>query len=625
MKKRFIILLTICLGLFSSCSDLLDKSPLDLRTEENVWSDVNLAQAYLNRLWYATGRYDYQNETWFSLYSGPLAPGCDISSDNCYSRWNRAAAGLKNDASLDPSTMSDGMGVFDNFIDIRKANIAIDHLKEGCGFSKEIEDDMLGQAYFAKGLIYITRAKTFGGYPIIDKTLTPEDDLSLSRASIKETFDYGIQLLNEAANLLNTNTLSGRPGKGAAYGLLSEANLLAAAYIRYGIINGVEKETDLTSYYDAAIKAVEELDKLGVYKLESMNNWGKQFNDVEYAAGSPSEILLAQFTAPGHYALSQDKMVEIGCYMPSMYNDILKSDVVNKYGGNAYSGYTLTVGWQTIAPNPKAVEEAFYITDLDGKARRWEESQLFEKYVDVSNGIYSLNTKASSDGVTDIADLMYKNRDQRFYSTVAYDGGKYFGNAFDTRVNGNMNPNSFKTLNSGYGSVTGYLFIKPVPQTQSWTLADLSGFHRTCLRLSRAYLNAAEAYLMKEDWASARGYINRTRVAHGGLPALAEEEGEELWKIYVDERNAELMLENDRYYTLMRLGIKNGAEGIEQLNFGQIKQLEISEDGKSYQYVDLKFEGSNNNYVFNRYRYLFPVPKTVMDANPNYAPQNPRY
>ena len=46
----------------SSCSDILDKSPLDLRTEEDVWSDPNLAQIYLNDLWYATVRRDVGNK-----------------------------------------------------------------------------------------------------------------------------------------------------------------------------------------------------------------------------------------------------------------------------------------------------------------------------------------------------------------------------------------------------------------------------------------------------------------------------------------------------------------------------------------------------------------------------------
>ena len=70
----------------SSCSDVLDKAPLDLVTEDMVWSDASMAQSYLNRIWYATGRQDYQNETWFSLYAGPLTPGTDAVSDNVYTR-----------------------------------------------------------------------------------------------------------------------------------------------------------------------------------------------------------------------------------------------------------------------------------------------------------------------------------------------------------------------------------------------------------------------------------------------------------------------------------------------------------------------------------------------------------
>lgn len=629
MKKINIAVLSLSMALCcSSCSDILDKSPLDLRTEEDVWSDPNLAQIYLNDLWYATVRRDVGNkfETWFSLYSGPLSPGTDFSSDNCFTRWNRATGGIKNDASLSAASITDQMGAFDSFIDLRRINIALDHLTEGCeNFNEDVKNDMLGQAYFAKGLVYITRAKVFGGYPIIEKTLTPEDDLALSRASIKETFDYGINCLNKAAELINKTAPAGRPGKGAVYGLLSEANLLAASYIKYGIINGIEENTDLIPYYNAAIEAVEKLDELGIYTLETSDNWSKQFNDFEYASGSTPEILLASFTPPGLYNLNSSSPVEFGNYLPTMYADILKTDVVNNYGGVSYSGYSFTEFYQTITPNPKAIDEAFYITDVDGKAKRWEESTKFQKYIEVKDGVYSLKQAAINDGYSDIAELMYENRDKRFYSTVAYDGCSYFGNRFDTREGGNMNPNSFKSLSSTQGAVTGYLFIKPVPQTQAWTLSTLSGFHRTCLRLSRAYLNAAEAYLMKEDWSRARIYINKTRVTHGGLKALQDETGDELWKIYIDERNAELMLENDRYYTLMRLGIKNGAEGIDQLNFGQIKQFEISKDGKSYKYVDLKFEGSNNNYVFNRYRYLFPIPQTVLEENPNYAPQNPRY
>ena len=614
MRKIFNIGILAVIFAFTSCNDVLDKAPLDLTTEDMVWSDAGMAQAYLNRIWYATGRFDYQNETWFSLYAGPLTPGTDIVSDNPYCRWNRNGSVVRNDVGWTENTNN---GLFDNFIDIRRANIAIDKLTKGCGFKKEIEDDMLGQAYFGKGLIYVTRAKSFGGYPIIDRTLTIDDELSLPRASIKETFDYGIELLEKAAGLLNVSSPSGRPNKGAAYALLSEAYLNAAAYIKYAMINNEQSTVDLTPYLDGVISSVNRLEALGKYQMETAgSDWGKQFSDLAYAAGSP----------PGLYPLSNDKMVEINCYLPTMVADNLKSDIINNYDGNPYPGFTPSSGWQSIAPNPAVVEESFYIVDLDGKARRWEESQKFAKYVELqADGTRKLNAQAVSSRFTDISALMYENRDKRFYETVAYDGGTYFGNSFDSRRGGNMHPESFKASNNSYGSVTGYLFVKSVPQTQSWTSTDLSGFHRNCLRLSKAYLNTAEAYLLKEDWTNARGYINKTRITHGGLPALASESGDELWKIYLDERNAELMLENDRYYTLLRYGIhKLNAEVVDQLNRGYMQKLDIASDGSSYQYVGLPFESEANRMVFSRYRYLYPVAKVYIDANPNYK-QNPRY
>ena len=126
MKKnilKYISVICVICG-YTSCNDVLDKQPLDLVTEDMVWNDASMAQSYLNRIWYATGRQDYSNETWFSLYAGPLTAGTDIVSDNVYARWNRGAVAVRNDASWTENT---DYGLFDNFIDIRRCNIAIDH------------------------------------------------------------------------------------------------------------------------------------------------------------------------------------------------------------------------------------------------------------------------------------------------------------------------------------------------------------------------------------------------------------------------------------------------------------------------------------------------------------------
>ena len=58
MRKIFNIGILAVIFAFTSCNDVLDKAPLDLTTEDMVWSDAGMAQAYLNRIWYATGRFD---------------------------------------------------------------------------------------------------------------------------------------------------------------------------------------------------------------------------------------------------------------------------------------------------------------------------------------------------------------------------------------------------------------------------------------------------------------------------------------------------------------------------------------------------------------------------------------
>ena len=52
MRKIYIIgiLAAMSIFTFSSCNDVLDKAPLDLTTEDMVWSDAGMAQAYLNRI-----------------------------------------------------------------------------------------------------------------------------------------------------------------------------------------------------------------------------------------------------------------------------------------------------------------------------------------------------------------------------------------------------------------------------------------------------------------------------------------------------------------------------------------------------------------------------------------------
>ena len=66
-----------------------------------------------------------------------------------------------------------------------------------------------------------------------------------------------------------------------------------------------------------------------------------------------------------------------------------------------------------------------------------------------------------------ITDLLYSNRDQRFYQSVAYDGAELFGNIIYMRTGGNYHPLSYIKTNRERGSVTGYVYKKFVVETQA--------------------------------------------------------------------------------------------------------------------------------------------------------------
>lgn len=52
--------------------------------------------------------------------------------------------------------------------------------------------------------------------------------------------------------------------------------------------------------------------------------------------------------------------------------------------------------------------------------------------------------------------------------------------------------------------------------------------------------------------------------------------------------------------------------------------MEIAEDGKSFEIIDLPSNISDNNHAFTSRRYLFPVPQSERDVNSS-LDQNPEW
>ena len=84
--------------------------------------------------------------------------------------------------------------------------------------------------------------------------------------------------------------------------------------------------------------------------------------------------------------------------------------------------------------------------------------------------------------------------------------------------------------------------------------------HFNIARLGEAYLNKAEALLLKKDISGAVETLNKTRVAHGGIaPSEATSEAA-AWADYIRERNCEMANETgDIYFSYLRWGKYGGA------------------------------------------------------------------
>ena len=634
---------------FTSCMDVLDKEPLDLMTENNVWSDATLAQAVVNKC--------YGSLSYFTKYDGDgNKRGADCQTDQYWTHWQ--LGGCTDDADWTTST---DFG-WDKFGDVRNANIAIEHLTDEAVRSQIGEnaaDDMLGQAYLLKAATYFLQARKFGGWIIVEHTLdtdgqnaakdeTAAQNLQLPRATMQETYDYAIDLCEKAATLLNVENDFGILSRGAAYALLSEVCLHGAIYMQK--YEGVDPKP----YLEKAIQAVDELDALRLYELVPAEDYGKMFKSYDYAQSCPEIIFNMQRNSLYSTTETEGRRYFIHPTGTSYLNTTKLNLAFQPMEGFEAWGYG------TISPTPQHIERAYYVIDKDGKARRFEESQTFADNVDIVQEADKAEPgmmrekrklKIGSEYET-ITDLLYSNRDQRFYQSIAYDGAELFGNIIYMRTGGNYHPLSYIKTNRERGSVTGYVYKKFVVETQASPDKAPVDLTRPIFRLGRCYLNAAEAYLYLGNEAKAIEYINKTRVTHGGLPALTTETGDELKKIYIDERDAELDLENDRYWTLMRTSIAWGVmreNGIPDasnkgglipiLNGGDqngadVATIEIEVPGDAMVEADFM---KPNAYFFrelyspqtDRYfrftvnkRYLFPVPQSEIDQNDNINPED---
>ena len=226
MKYKYIILPALALAMHS-CSDFLEREPIDFGNEHSFFQNAEELKYFVNDL------YDIlptNNALWGGLYAE------DIVSDNQCASYaqNLFYKGDKKTVQVAQSGW--------NFSNIRSLNFFINKvegkIKEGTFSEGDAHiNHYLGEAYFLRAYDYYRLLRTYGDVPVLTEVL-PDDQAVLSEKSRRtprnEVARFILADLDRAASLLLTEEPeTGRICRDAAYALKSRVALYEATWERY--------------------------------------------------------------------------------------------------------------------------------------------------------------------------------------------------------------------------------------------------------------------------------------------------------------------------------------------------------------------------------------------------------
>lgn len=599
--KSFILVLGMLTFSMSGCEDVLDQNPVDRYTDAVLWSDINLAQAYL------LDTYEGSIIGYHQYMITSVSDESQYRAENLYVRGDMSA---ENTRPWNVNYNRSGTGValpgwshrYENIQKLNKFLANIDRAVEAASAdTKETVraqvETMKGEALFLRAYAYTELLRTYGGVPLLDKESQIGGDFqSIPRASFEETVNFIVKDCDQAASLLLTKDVTqlGRATKAAALALKSRALLFAASDL---VADGTAESKyvgyenpDRTALWKAAqsaAKAVMDLTTPYAYALEDF--------------GAPDKEAVAQ----NFYEFFTAKTLESPeVIWGKMYSQIDgQPNAMNQWnepGGNT--------GWNSINPSQKFVD-----------AFQMEDGSPFSDHFQVDANGYYQNVSGKYNH-----ESPYKDRDPRFYGTLLFDSAYWKGRPFDIRTRVTIEGGKetkrvfgYDTRNSIFNadnaSYSGYAIRKMLDET-----TDVSqGINRNTniwieFRYAEILLNYAEASIGAGDIGEATTYINMIR-ERAGMPDFTGDITDALRY----ERQIELAFENNRWYDLRRWKIL-----VPELtdNYA-ISIVETTEDGAvstTWQKTKLQDREANESMLW------IPIPREEIDKAPQLV-QNPGF
>lgn len=510
-------------------ADFLETEPLTEISEVALWEDPNLARAYINNIYlgipepFRRGR-----------LTANLVDEADYRGNTASLNFNNSI--INQDATPTWLTMYYDLEWKDFYRRIRYCNYFLENIDRIENAEEDLIDKMIGEVKFLRAYLYHNMVSIWGGVPIITHTYELTDDFNAERDTYEDCIKYIVEECNEAASLLpliQEGSDRGRVTKGAALALKSRTLLYAASVLHntdqfmsysnpelLGYISGDREERWLQ-----AKNAAKEVMDLGLYSLYKQN---------------PTEgDSIAQNLVD--YFITQDFTEEDIWY--KFFMEEKSEQMIGLY--SAPNGYH---GWGTQAPIGDLVDD---YEMADGSKFDWTNP--------------------------DHSSYPYKNRDQRLYASIFYEGAKWrerpgdvsgdpdgliqvgTWEVWDAKNNRKIEKFGLDTRSGGIeewnGSYTGYYMRKFLDPAKDVSFIEgggggYQGVPYRFFRFGEILLNYAEACIELGEFDEALNAINRIR-KRAGQPEI-EVKGDELRDRYRNERRIELAFEEHRIHDVRR-------------------------------------------------------------------------
>ena len=561
----------------SACTDFLDKSPLTEISQEDLWNDPALVEAYANSVY---------NQVGHGWTESMLASACD----ECELTWLRGCE-LTNLSRISPSDlgrMNGGWWGWDNrgwgtkWNNITKCNIIMEHIDQVAFTDESLRTRIKGEVKYLRAFEYNDLVTRWGAVPLITRSFTIADDALIreqKRATYEECVNFMVKELDEAATMLPatfSGSNYGRATSVAALALKAQILLYAASPLmnenvkqpEVGYMNPKADRWEVAA--KAADEAVKAAEKAGYALYQNTGNPETDYQQLFLDTSEGNKEVI--FARMGTTSTLNDNL-----------SSIEQWNFPNGYGG-----------WGGNCPLQELVDD-FEILE-HGTARKFD-----------------WNNPA------DAADP-YANRDPRFYASILYDGAKWKDRELETWLSADGNSGG---RDSKYGqdawntSQTGYNMKKFMDENYVGNSWQFSAKDDIWLRMGELYLDQAEANAMAGHEDVAKGALNKVR-ARAGMPDV-NKSGSELVEAIRHERRIELCFEENRYFDVRRW--KLGPQYLA----GKIHRINITKnaDGtKTYKVGEIP--GDFGTRIFDEKIYWVPILKSEIDKNPNIV-QNPGY